>query len=180
MPNQKPTVPSDCAVKDNCPVSSACAPPRAAPCEGIEERHAAKLGMCDVLESVADMLPAVDRGVCLRAAAHLLPVVREAHAFEERSLFPAFEQSRSSGKSLRRLRGEHVEDEALAEELTETLLRIGHGGNVDNPEALGFMLRTFFETMRRHVAFEREHVVPLVRSSATPETHPLPNPAESS
>jgi hypothetical protein len=46
--------------------------------------------------------------------------------------------------------------------LTEILLEIGHGGAVENPEALGFMLRAFFETIRRHVAFEREHVIPTI------------------
>ena len=40
------------------------------------------------------------------------------------------------------------------------LYGIGHGGEISNPEALGFMLRAFFDTVRRHMAFEREHMFP--------------------
>lgn len=31
-----------------------------------------------------------------------------------------------------------------------------------NAEAIGFMLRGFFEGLRRHIAFEREHVLPMI------------------
>ncbi|TIT74091.1 MAG: hemerythrin domain-containing protein, partial [Mesorhizobium sp.] len=65
--------------------------------------------------------------------------------------------------SIQRLRAEHVEDECFADEITEILLAIGHGERVDNAEAIGFMLRGFFESLRRHIAFEREHVLPLIR-----------------
>ena len=33
----------------------------------------------------------------------------------------------------------------------------------ENPEALGYMLRAFFDTTRRHIAFEREHILPVIR-----------------
>ncbi|MCV0397176.1 MAG: hemerythrin domain-containing protein [Rhizobiaceae bacterium] len=130
----------------------------------MDARHSAKLQVCDVLEAIADSLPQrIDRHACLWAAASLLPVLRDAQAFEEREFFPAFGADNRQAATLRRLRAEHVEDVALAEELTETLLRLGHGGQEANPEALGYMLRAFFESVRRHVAFEREHVVPIVR-----------------
>lgn len=64
--------------------------------------------------------------------------------------------------STRRLRAEHVEDECFAGEVTEILLAIGHGETVENPEAIGFMLRGLFENLRRHIAFEREHVLPMI------------------
>lgn len=158
-----------CLVRDACPVAPGCTPRQSAPCDGIETRHAVKLEICNVLEAIADALPdAVNPGTCLWVAANLVPAIRDAQAFEEAVIYPAYERSAGPAEerrqSLRRLRAEHVEDEALAEELTEVLLGIGHGDEVDNPEALGFMLRTFFETTRRHIAFEREHVIPLVRS----------------
>ncbi len=130
----------------------------------MEERHAAKLEICDTLEAIADSLPAgVDRHRCLVMAALLLPTLREAHAYEEQTIFPVFARREDRAGSVRRLCAEHVEDESLAEELTETLLHVGHGGEIANPEALGFMLRALFEAMRRHIAFEREHVVPIAR-----------------
>jgi hypothetical protein len=136
------------------------------PCAGIEERHSAKLALCDMLEAIADSLPGrVDRHRCIVAAATLLPTLREAHLYEETMVFPAFGRREDRARSVRRLCAEHVEDESLAEEVTETLLLVGHGGEIENPEALGFMLRALFEAMRRHIAFEREHVVPIARRS---------------
>lgn len=129
----------------------------------IQHRHATKLALCDTLEAIADSLPHVDCHICLFIAESLLPVMREAHAYEEASVFPAYASDSRRQATVNRLRAEHVEDEAAAEDLTETLLHIGHGGPVDNPEALGFMLRALFEGLRRHVAFEREHVMPLTR-----------------
>ena len=129
--------------------------------------HAEMLRLCSTLEDVADSLPrGYDRVKCLRLASELVPLVRAIHRFEEETLFPAYieamrMQDRDSG-SIARLLSEHVEDECFAGELTEALLDLGRGGPPPNPEALGFMLRGFFESKRRHIAFEREHVVPLV------------------
>jgi hemerythrin-like domain-containing protein len=82
-------------------------------------------------------------------------------------IFPIFEARRTGAYALsaQRLRAEHVEDQAYAEELTEALMAIGHGAQVSNPEAVGFMLRGFFESTRRHVAFEREHVLPVIAAA---------------
>ena len=63
--------------------------------------------------------------------------------------------------TVRRLKAEHVEDECAAQDITDVLLDVGRGGAVENPEALGFMLRAFFEGQRRHIAFEREHMLPI-------------------
>lgn len=144
-------------------MGAGCAPQRSPLCAGIEHRHLAKLQICDVMETIADSLPrSVSRSACLWVASALLPALREAQSYEETMVFPAFAREPGRLDSVRRLRAEHVEDAALAEELTEALLSIGHGADIENPEALGYMLRTFFETMRRHIAFEREHVLPLV------------------
>ena len=84
-------------------------------------------------------------------------------------LFPAYEAAagRSSGQrsSIHRLRAEHLEDECFADEVTEVLMAIGHGQAVENPEAVGFMLRGLFETIRRHIAFESEHILAIVESA---------------
>lgn len=158
-----------CPVRDGCPAISVCAPFGQPLCETFEGRHRAKLSVCERLEAIADSLPhKVDRLACLAVAADLLPAVRKAQAFEESVIFPVFSGTAERAETLRRLLAEHVEDEAAAEELTETLLAIGHGHEIDNPEALGFMLRAFFEAVRRHVAFEREHVMPMVVAARLP------------
>jgi hemerythrin-like domain-containing protein len=63
--------------------------------------------------------------------------------------------------TLDRLRFEHCEDECFAEELTEALHALGSGDQKVNIEAVGYMLRGFFEAMRRHIAFESEMLLPI-------------------
>ncbi|WEZ85050.1 hemerythrin domain-containing protein [Rhizobium sp. 32-5/1] len=124
--------------------------------------------MCQELEDIADSLPAaVDALSCLSIAAKLLPALQRAHEYEEKVIFPAYEKlaaSRGQTISTDRLRAEHISDECFAADLTGILLKIGHGGPVDQAETFGFMLRGFFDGLRRHVAFEDEHVVPAIRN----------------
>lgn len=131
----------------------------------VETAHVQMLRLCTLLEEVADSLPAgVDRDKCLRLACELEPLVRGIHRMEEEALFPAYgrvlDRQGRGRASLERLMAEHVEDEGFAGELTDALLQLARTGEAGNPEALGFMLRGFFEAKRRHVAFEREHVLP--------------------
>lgn len=131
--------------------------------------YAEKAELCDQLEQIADSLPRhVDRLQCLRVAGRLLPLLRQAHRFEEDLLFAYFlgeTPHRVRPETTERLRSEHLHDEYSAEEITEELLRLGHGGAIGNAEALSFMLRAFFENVRRHMAFELEHLVAFVGST---------------
>lgn len=136
----------------------------------MHRAHRIKLDLCLSLEAIADGLPGgVDRMECLRVANALVPLLRNVHRYEEHIIFPAYEAlcgpESSECASTRRLRAEHVEDECFADEVTEALMAISHGAEIENPEALGFMLRGLFETMRRHIAFEAEHVLPAIGAS---------------
>jgi hypothetical protein len=71
--------------------------------------------------------------------------------------------------TLTRLRFEHCEDECFAEELTEALHALGAGRAEINIEATGYMLRGFFEAMRRHIAFESEHLLREAAFEGDPE-----------
>ncbi|MER8576475.1 hemerythrin domain-containing protein [Mesorhizobium sp. M1338] len=131
----------------------------------MKRAHREKLQLCDALERIADALPSVDRLKCLGTANAIIPLLRDIHRYEETAIFPAYEEAvvgNTNLASTRRLRAEHVEDECFADEVTEILLAIGHGETVENPEAIGFMLRGLFENLRRHIAFEREHVLPMI------------------
>jgi hemerythrin-like domain-containing protein len=164
------TIAVQCETPLACPVvgACACAVQGAVPCLDIGEAHGRKLELCEAIEAIADGLPsAVDRLQCLHIANQLVPLLRESHRYEEENVFPAFETAGGCdallrAASVRRLKAEHVEDECAAQDLTDVLFEIGHGGAIENPEALGFMLRAFFETIRRHISFEREHVLPIV------------------
>lgn len=128
-----------------------------------------KTRLCDALEEIADSLPDnLDKARCLQIASVLVPVIRSTHCYEEDVIFPAYVSAVADDAvpdPLKRLRAEHFEDECYADELTEALLEIARGGNVGNAEALGYMLRAFFESVRRHIAFEREHILPAIQAA---------------
>ena len=42
---------------------------------------------------------------------------------------------------------------------------LGKGKSPGNPEATGYMLRGFFEALRRHIAFERDHLLAVLRDA---------------
>ncbi|MDX8461349.1 hemerythrin domain-containing protein [Mesorhizobium humile] len=129
----------------------------------MRRAHVQKLALCHILEGIADDLPSrVDRLQCLAVAADLLPLLRECHRFEEEVVFPVFARQTGEEDTVERLKLEHLEDESAAADLSEALLVHGHGRPIENPEAFGYMLRAFFESMRRHIAFERDHVLPEV------------------
>ena len=129
----------------------------------MRRAHVQKLALCQVLEGIADDLPSrVDRLQCLAVAADVLPLLRECHRFEEEVVFPVFARRTGEEDAVARLKLEHLEDESSAADLSEALLAYGHGRQIENPEAFGYVLRAFFESVRRHIAFERDHVLPEV------------------
>ena len=46
---------------------------------------------------------------------------------------------------------------------------MGQGVEPANPEMVGYMLRSFFESYRRHMALEERLLFPLARARLTPE-----------
>ena len=98
---------------------------------------------------------------CIFAAKNLGKLMRDIHAYEEKTLFPAlqarFRASPEMTSAIERLRFEHVADECYADDLAEKLLYLGSGGKDVNIEALAYMLRGFFDALRRHIAYERDH-----------------------
>jgi len=142
------------------------------PIAALRKAHKEQLLLCDRLEEIADSLPdAVNRQKCIYAARALGPMIRGVHRFEEDVVFPLIadrlKDDEKIGPTLNRLRFEHCEDECFAEELTEALHDLGSGSPEINIEAIGYMLRGFFEAMRRHIAFESELLLPIGDRPAT-------------
>lgn len=134
------------------------------PVTALRKAHREQLMLCDRLEEIADSLPdSVNRQKCLYAARALGPMIRGVHRFEESVVFPMIAARREGDATIKatleRLRFEHCEDECFAEELTEALHALACGADDINVEATGYMLRGFFEAMRRHIAFEIEHLL---------------------
>ena len=136
------------------------------PIAALRKAHKEQLLLCDRLEEIADSLPdGINRQKCIYAARALGPMIRGVHRFEEDVVFPMIAERRGADErtepTLSRLRFEHCEDECFAEELTEALHALGSGKPDVNIEAIGYMLRGFFEAMRRHIAFESEMLLPM-------------------
>lgn len=133
--------------------------------------HAVQHELCDQLENVADTLPArAEIQTLLHLARVICPIVNRAHSFEETVLFPAVlkieGRAHPLSGTLERLRFEHLEDESFAAELAEALLSFALDDRKISAETLAYMLRGFFEGVRRHIAFEKEHILPLVSHAA--------------
>ena len=123
--------------------------------------------MADEVEDIADSLPgSVNRQKCIFAAQALGTLMKFSHSYEEEVFFPWLEARAQDNEDLltilKRLKFEHFEDECFAEELVEVLMKLGRGDPV-NMEATGYMFRGFFEARRRHIAFERDHLLTYIR-----------------
>jgi hemerythrin-like domain-containing protein len=127
---------------------------------------------CQELEVVADCLPGdVDAAKIAEIADRIVPVIRAAHAFEDGVVFVSLDRISAGeggrlGPILRRLRHEHMEDEGYAEEIAEILAAYASGAPGAAAEAIGYMLRGFFASKRRHIAYERDNILPLLAAGA--------------
>jgi len=122
--------------------------------------------LCAKLEAVADSLPN-DFNVreCLALTETLTPILAAAHRFEEEQVFPLLKDADHSlevNEILQRLTFEHMGDETVADELSITLRDYVTGHGKAKAETLAWMLRAFFDSMRRHLAYDADHVLPLM------------------
>lgn len=131
------------------------------------DHHKKQLDLCARLETLADSLPNnIDSQECLSLSWQIYPIVREAHRFEEETFFPILflsKQDKSSvSESLERLKFEHWEDESSAEDISISLRQMISDPAKANVEKVSYQLRGFFEGLRRHIAFETDHLLPMI------------------
>lgn len=141
--------------------------------EEATDHHSRQLEMCKRLEELADRLPKdFNMQECLSLSWQVYPIVKTAHEFEEQKLFPLLSKSKEHGESLdqslERLKYEHWEDEAYAEDLCLHLRELVKKPDKANIDKIAYMLRGFFEGIRRHIAFETEHLLPLLMVKNAP------------
>ena len=154
-----------CSASCNCGINPDCA----GPIEQEMKQHFQVLhDLCNQLEEIADALPEnVDGQKLLTIARHIFPTIKTAHYFEEMRIFPHI-RVEAEGESdlihsLERLQYEHWEDESFAEELCDAMIKFVMDDQDQAAETLSYMLRGFFEGIRRHIAFESEHILPLLQ-----------------
>ena len=129
--------------------------------------HRAQLDLCRRLESVADDLPNnFNPQECLSISWQLFSTVKAAHKFEEEELFPMLDTVTGfpleMKKTVERLRYEHWEDEMSAEDISFYLKQLVRKPEDVNIGKTSYMLRGFFDGMRRHTAFEAEYLLPYL------------------
>jgi len=141
---------------------------RGHPLTRIEHEHAVQRALCDSLERIADGLP---HSIDLPLAAAAVPLLRDAlplhMAMEEQVLFP-FLRLRAAPEDnidgiLGQVEGEHEIDRSLALEIAARLEEMVEARSAANPNVLGYLLRGFFETKRRHMSWENNVVLRLAR-----------------
>lgn len=117
------------------------------------------LDACDMLEQIADGLPgSVPLAQCNRLVGSLVKVVADTHVLENQVLLPMLLASERPEMRLaaERLRQEHDYDDQVAIEVEEALVDLVSGRSVLSPDATGYLLRSFFESIRRHVFAEMD------------------------
>jgi hemerythrin-like domain-containing protein len=154
------------------PEKVSCAAPD--PLRLLEEEHALQRELCDLLEQLADSLPfEIDRSQAEVAKAILDGSFTRHTQFEEQALFPLIRQRVPPGDDLHamlaRLEDEHQHDESEVMEIGEALSSIASGKPPENADMLGYQLRGFFESQRRHISWEDSVVIPAARRVLTPE-----------
>lgn len=143
------------------------------PLDALEHDHGFQLELCDLMEGLADSLP--DGDVVIAAA--VVPVLRHGVTghmrLEDEALFPLLRQHRGDRPEVQavtaQLTREHNADAGFLDEVADALDAFVTEGVVENPEMMGYMLRFFFESQRRHIEWENKVLFPLARSLLTGE-----------
>jgi hemerythrin-like domain-containing protein len=140
----------------------------------LEYDHKAQRALADLLETVADSLPdKVNQASASLAASLLRDSQQRRSALEEEGLFPLIERRAADGAPLRRAillaRRDYRDCAGRAIELAEELDSLAETGQAANAEALGFMLRAFFEGLRRHLDWVDVTILSQVREALSAE-----------
>lgn len=140
----------------------------------LREEHALQNELCDLLEAIADGLPhQFDRSLA-QVSVSLLETGMPGHMrLEEEALFPMLRRripiDHQLHSALACLEHEHDRDGAALVEIIDGLRSAIDAGSVTNPDMLGYMLRGFFDSQRRHIAWEEAVVLPAAETILSPE-----------
>lgn len=134
------------------------------------ESYERVIAACDTLEAVADALPdRVAPGQCERALGETAAAVRQMHACEDGLLMPllANAQRPELRKIAQDLEQAHLVDSESLAEVDEVLTALAAGQPILSTDATGYMLRAFFESLRRHIDRERD-LLALIETGPQP------------
>lgn len=137
----------------------------------IAVEHQMVRDLCVELESIADRLPHLPRPGEVAAIAASLRAGVPAHCRHEEAEFRYYMARRKNPPrelvvAVERLASEHSDNEPLGHELADALEAALFSGPDTNTNALGYLIRLYFETMRRHLMWEEFVIKCLLRDDA--------------
>jgi len=126
---------------------------------------ARQVELCCALETLADALPSrVDTRAAVLLADAVYETLHHCHQIEESLIFPTLLTAHPDMLStITRLRTEHVEDEEQASEVKDAIMSFVILQKRKDVEEFGYLLRGLFVALRRHLAFDRDYMLPLYR-----------------
>jgi hypothetical protein len=140
----------------------------ATPADLLAEFLAEQFELCAELEALADSLPLrMDTYAAMSLLERLHATLHRCQRFEEGEIFPALATRRPDLRpTLDRLRAEHFEDQDQASDLRDAVEGFLTRREPPKAEEIGYMLRGLFTSLRRHLAFDRDVILPLCRLPA--------------
>lgn len=140
--------------------------------ENFETQLERSLETCDLLEALADELPRRSVAVWRAAKVQCQDVLRDHLALGAEQILPCLRLRAQGSVDLGNLLL-HFEREykALAhrlDDLDDLLFdAVATDRNRIGPEALGYALRSHFDTLRKHIGWERDVLLPMVTRNLT-------------
>ncbi|MBO1073861.1 hemerythrin domain-containing protein [Roseomonas marmotae] len=133
----------------------------------LAEEHAALRNLCDRLERIADDLPRQPAAEERQAVIRDLQSLMGRHQQREDAFLSSLLRGQGSTPLerglLARIRWHHAQDEMHARDLSCALQAARPEGFPIGAEAMGYMLRCFFDGCRRAMAFEELAILVLAR-----------------
>lgn len=135
----------------------------------LEACYGQLIAWCDFLEAIADCLPyRVDERLCETIIRGLVPLLRKTHGLEEQVISSRLDLIMSGdelAEATDRRRTGRQYDVAAAQEVVDTLLDLNTERCYLSWDAIGYLLRSFFVSVRRHVKAEREILGQILKQS---------------
>ncbi|MDR9808471.1 hypothetical protein [Rhizobium hidalgonense] len=140
----------------------------------LEACYGQLIAWCDLLEAIADFLPChVDERLCDTITNGLVPLLRTTHWLEEQVVsthLGLIMDDDELAEAADRRRTSRLWDADAAQEVVDALCELKAGRCHLSWDAVGYLLRSFFCSMRRHIKAEREIVGQILKASVRPAT----------
>ncbi len=136
----------------------------------LEACYGQLMTWCDLLEAIADFLPChLDERLCDTMTEGLLPLLQTTHCLEERVIcahLPLIMEGDEHAEAREHRRVERIGDLEGAREVVDVLLSLKSSQCRLSWDAVGYLLRSFFCAMRKHVKAERQIVLMIGKALA--------------